>query len=146
MLFILTFGKATFYISVTLLWNTSHAEFVSWLLYKTVQSTWAIKSLNLFLFWGVYFLFMEYITFCFSFILWLIINIGKWSLISVLKSPCIEWLVSIKLFVNILSIKVPDLLFFLVGLIITGMKLLLYMMFKNHWYVDVNHVFYKSML
>ena len=103
--FYLIFRNASLYISVILLWNILKAECVSWLLYKIAQSTWSIKSLNLFLFLGMKILFIEYTVFCFTLILVLIMKFGKKSLMSVLNNPCIGWLISIKLSVNMLSVK-----------------------------------------
>ena len=55
---------------------------------------------------------------------WSQLKMGKWPDTSVINNPCKKWLISIKLFVNMLSSNVPDVAVTLVGCVVRGNPLL----------------------
>ena len=123
--FILTFGKCLLYSSVSRLWNRSKACWVSVALLISSQLVVLIAWQNSSLFLREYNLLHIWVSTSVICILTETWIIGKWFDTSVMNNPWMEWLISSKYFVKILSINVADVAGTLIGREMRGRNTLL---------------------
>ena len=122
LLFIRTFGKCLLCNAVRRLWNKSNDSCVPEALHSSHQSISCSSCINVCLLFILYIRLYIKTSNSLTWHILLIWKIGKWSDISVIKTPFNELFKFSRLFVNMLSISVAELAVILVGLTISGIK------------------------